>query len=273
MSDSTIVLYHAACADGFGAAFAAWTVLKDSAVYIPVQYGQPYPPEIEGGVARLFILDFSYPRAVLGRLAECASEILVLDHHKTAREELEGLPFARFDLEKSGAVLAWEHFHPGEGVPMLLRYVQDRDLWRWELPASREFSARLAATPRAFDHWEYLLNVAENESARVQFCREGGAILLAQRVHVATLCDRAYWTEVDGHRVPCVNTPLFQSEVGEELCRRHPDAPFAAVFSAGEGEEYWSLRARGGFDVSAVAKRLGGGGHPAAAGFERARRG
>lgn len=269
---SDVVLYHANCPDGFGAAYAAWTVLGDAATYRPVNYGQPCPPEVEGGVSRLFILDFSYPRATLERLRECAREILVLDHHKTARDELAGLPYALFDLDRSGAVLAWEHFHPGEPVPLLLRYVQDRDLWRWELEDSREVSEALASYDRDFATWDAIRRRLDAEEYP-DFALEGGHILRAKRRQVAALCDRAFPADVGGHRVPAVNSPLFQSEVGEELCKRHPEAPFAAIFSVGDGDEIWSLRSRDGFDVSAVAKQLGGGGHPAAAGFRRVREG
>jgi nanoRNase/pAp phosphatase (c-di-AMP/oligoRNAs hydrolase) len=48
----------------------------------------------------------------------------------------------------------------------------------------------------------------------------------------------------------------------------HPEAPFvAAYFENEKGQRVWSLRSRAGFDCSEVAKRLGGGGHPQAAGF------
>ena len=35
-----LVIYHAHCTDGFGAAFAAWMKLGDDAEYVPMQYGQ-----------------------------------------------------------------------------------------------------------------------------------------------------------------------------------------------------------------------------------------
>ena len=38
MTDS-LILYHADCDDGFGAAYAAWLSLGDSAEYQPVYYG------------------------------------------------------------------------------------------------------------------------------------------------------------------------------------------------------------------------------------------
>lgn len=274
---STLIIFHANCSDGFTAAWAASLSLGRSSnvVYVPANYGDRPPAEIYGGsFARIFILDFSYNRATLERIAGECEELVVLDHHKSAAQELAGLPCARFDMDKSGAMLAWEYFHPGKPAPMLVRYVQDRDLWRWELPLSREFSAALAVEPRDFGIWSSyaeMMEKFENEHslAREYFESRGSAILAAQKQHVGSLASQAGFREIGGHRVPVVNSPIFQSELGHKLCEKHPDAPFAAVYFVDEktNEEQWSLRGRGDFDVSEVAKVHGGGGHYSAAGF------
>jgi uncharacterized protein len=280
MNDSTVVLYHKDCADGFGAAFAAWTVLGDPTVYVPVQYGEPMPlGQIPvGGTA--YIVDFSYPREDLISLAQRSNRVVVLDHHKTAREALEGLDgtvpglSVAFDMDRSGAVLTWEYFHPGEPVPLLLLYIQDRDTWRWELQDSRAFSAALGLEPKSFERWKELARclTPDNPWARERFVADGSLVLRAQAQHVASLASKAVMSDVGGHSVPAVNCPIFQSELGEELCKKYPDSPFAAVwFCPGPDTEIWSLRSRNGFDVSEVARSLGGGGHAAAAGFKRTR--
>ena len=97
-----VVLYHAGCHDGFGAAWAAHQKFGDSAEYTAVQYGQD-PPNIEAG-SEVYIVDFSYPRPILEALNKKMSKLVVLDHHDTARKELEGLDYATFDMDKSGAV-------------------------------------------------------------------------------------------------------------------------------------------------------------------------
>ena len=127
------VLYHAD-ADGFGAAYACWKMFYEKAIYIPVQYGQPVP-ELPESVEDLFIVDFSYDRATCESLAD-KYRLIVLDHHKSAEKELAGLDYAKFDMNKSGAVLAWEFMYAFQPVPEILLYVLDRDLWRFELPFS-----------------------------------------------------------------------------------------------------------------------------------------
>jgi len=264
--------------DGFGAAFAAWLKFKDDAVYISVSYGTPPPDFSESD--KLYILDFSYPvdvlrdRAASGR----ARQVVVLDHHKTAEADLQGLPsiselrddpdkpgvFVHFDMNESGATLAWKFFHAATLMPRLFRYLRDRDLWLWRLAWSREFSAGLSSHPFDFKLWASLCD----ESIVDNLVREGTAILRAQKQRVHNLCKHVMWLSLAGDRVPCVNATSDFSEVGDYLCEQYPEARFGASFTVrNDGKIQWSLRSRNGFDVSAVAKQFGGGGHKAAAGF------
>lgn len=270
----SVVLYHGPdCQDGFASAFAAWTILGDRAKYQPVQYGQPVPLTDDG--ADVYVVDFSFSREQLIALARRSNRVIVLDHHKTARDALAGLDgtvpglSVTFDMEKSGAVLAWEHFHPGEPVPALLRYVQDRDLWRWALPHSREVSAALAVEPRDFGRWaEVMREFSGGGSPPMSLLLRGEAILAYQARLFASLCDRAAQRDIAGYDVPSVNSPILQSEIGEELLRRNPDTKFVGVFfTADDDAVIWSLRSRPDFDVSEVAVWYGGGGHRQAAGF------
>jgi hypothetical protein len=258
------VIYHGGCTDGFGAAWAAWKRHGGAASYLPARYGEPLPDP--GGAERVYLLDFSAPRAVLDALAG-RHEVRLLDHHKTAAEALGDAPYATFDMHKSGAVLAWEHFHPAAAVPRLLAYVQDRDLWRFVLPHSREVSAALSSYPMQFEEWQALAERLDAEPQTI--VAEGAAILRYLVQQTATVCDEAMWRAVGGHLVPVVNATNLASEVGEELLRRHPDAPFvASYYDTAQGYRKWSLRSRPGVDVSAIAQRFGGGGHAQAAGFE-----
>lgn len=254
-----LVLYHAFCADGFGAAWAAWKRLGEGARYLPVQHGAPPPSMPEG--SDVYILDFAYPRAEIEELRKRVSSLRVIDHHRTAEEELRGLDYAIFDNRKSAAVLSWEFFHPGEPVPEILRYVMDRDLWLHQLPRSREVFAGLSSYPMDFEVWSSL-DVAK-------LAEEGAILLRYQKELVALVCASARMENLAGYRVPVVNAPLLGSEVGEELLKRHPEAPFVAIyFDRGDGKRQWSLRSRENFDVSKVATLFQNGGHRQAAGFE-----
>lgn len=280
----TYVLYHAHCADGFGAAFAAWCALGPSAEYIPVQYGDPMPPIPDG--ARVFIVDFSYPDNARAREELCAlaerTTLTVIDHHKTAQAALEGLPFAIFDMEKSGAVLAWEYFRAQPDpcscfgpVPELMEYIQDRDLWRWHLPGSPEVSAGLTLEPRTFARWAEILNAGGHGIS--DLWHAGQTVLKRDQNLVASICAKAHvhalYAGGEGEEcrtidVIAVNTPVLQSEACHELLQRHPDQEIVgAYFQKDWRTRVWSLRSRPGCDCSVIAKANGGGGHAQASGF------
>jgi hypothetical protein len=261
------VLYHANCYDGFGAAYAAWKALDCPAKFIPVSYGQP-PPNTQDA-DEIFILDFSYDAEVLMEMAKYA-KVIVLDHHKTAEEKLKPLigkqnPHVVFDMNRSGALMAWEYFH-GDGfkdVPRLIKHISDRDLWKFEIYGSKEVHSALVSLPFDFDVWDRL----DVDS----LITVGAACLQFESSVVKKICSSAWIGKIDNFEVPIVNTAAHWSEVGHELLQLYPDNPFAACFTVMKNSTMWSLRGRGDFDVSEIAKKFGGGGHKSAAGFKTAK--
>jgi oligoribonuclease NrnB/cAMP/cGMP phosphodiesterase (DHH superfamily) len=259
------VLHHYPCMDGLGAKYAAWVKYKESATYLPVNYGDPLP-EIEDG-SDVFILDFSYPKEILRDLNTRSNSLLVLDHHISAQRELEGEPYAVFDMKKSGAVLAWEHFHPGVEVPMLLQHIQDRDLWNWDLLGTHEILSGLAleediSNPTDVSGWGNLCECLE------PLWESGGNISIYQdkQVFKATQKDKVKHITIFGYKAIVINTTTLPSEIGNRLCELY-DIDLAITWHVDSlGKVRLSLRADGRVDVSEIAKRLGGGGHKNASG-------
>ena len=259
------VLYHAGCDDGFGAAYAIWLKYGYQAEYIPVQHGQAFP-EISPGET-VYVVDFSYSRDILQGIAD-RCKLVVLDHHKTAMDDLVDLPFARFDMNKSGAVLAWEYFHPNKPIPVLLKYVQDYDLWTKELINTEENKAWRGSFNRTFERWQTMdLIVSRGDAWKA----EGEAILRSEKMHIQRRVAQAFEVTIDTHLVLAVNETQYFSEVAGELAK-NTRYPFGACFfMRDDGLKIWSLRSDrnlGDFDVSEVAKLRGGGGHRNAAGFK-----
>lgn len=267
MSASQYVLYHADCADGFGAAFAAWKRLGDKdTAYIPVRYGEDLPAM--PGAEQVWIVDFSYPRDVLNGLQAILGpgHLVVLDHHASAEKHLKGASYAGFDMNKSGAVLAWEHFHAGTYVPPLLRYVEDRDLWRWKCPQSREVSFALrSCVDWDFRSWSLLLD--EWGTFLPKLVTWGNGIRKHVDKEVGALCRVPDRVEIGGTVVPTVMASNYHSEVGERLLQNNPQCRFAAVWRMEGNHARVSLRACGRESVAFVAEAFGGGGHMNASGF------
>lgn len=283
-----LVLFHGGCWDGFCAAWIARKALGDIEA-IPVQYGQD-PPIKECG-RDVYILDFNYPRSTMRDIIGQSNSVVVLDHHKTAQAELDGLaeecnreslgaqhPTIIFDMNKSGGRLAWEYFfqrvEPFDPAPWLVDYTEDRDLWRWALPSSHEINAALRSYPLDFELWDTWS--VPNDPTHVtdwqgmllnRLADEGTGILRRERQIIDDHIRHAREIEMAGQKILAVNATVLSSEIAGELAR---DRPFGACyFINDEGKRIWSLRSRdGGVDVSAIAKAHGGGGHKNAAGFQ-----
>lgn len=307
-----LCIYHGNCADGFTAAWAVWKRFGDEFDYHPGVYQQP-PPNVTG--RDVVLVDFSYKREVLVGMSKVAKSILVLDHHKSAAEDLAPggqivakhskgaswehhlqnvgqdrfenadingvIIYTLFDMERSGAGIAWDFFHPGKDRPELVNYAEDRDLWRFKLPGSREVNAYIFSHAYSFANWDHIERMTRDHMALQNVIDMGGAIEQKHHKDVAELVAALkQYMSIGGFRVPVANLPYtLTSDAGHLMCTQPMDGlgdadwcaekpPFAACYWDTPKGRVFSLRSvDGGADVSAIAAQYGGGGHKNAAGF------
>lgn len=276
----TYFIYHGNCVDGFGSAYSAWRYFKQKGItpsYIPARHGEPFPVKDQDlKDSEVYIADFSFSKEDLLRAQSLVKKIVLLDHHKTAEAQLKDLEFCHFDMNRSGAMMTWEFFHSEVPAPQLIRYIQDRDFWHFRLPFSREVNAVIQSYsirgPDDFPEFENLHLRLEGPEQFETIVNEGRAILHFQEQFIQLAITRALRiSNLEGYEIPIVNTSVFESEICEKLLMKYPQAPFVATFyrSSRDQVETYSLRSRGDFDVSEIARRFGGGGHIAAAGFQK----
>ncbi len=288
----TLVMYHADCLDGFGAAYAAWKALgEEDTEYRPIQYGQDVPcimAEVVGST--IYFVDFCPSKEVLQVCCQSAAKVVVIDHHKTAIDMLQAWPTAEwpsnlevsYRLEHSGAVLTWQYFVARElvprEVPWLLLRVEDRDLWRFDFGATKAICEALqlvSVYPRTFKTWDGLV-VGWDVWAREELTQVGKILATKQAVEIELLKKQAYPCSIDYasseqviiviYGVACNAPQYLASELGNALVQSGAD--YAAVWTyLGDDSYKVSLRSTGDFDVSVIAKYFGGGGHNNAAGF------
>lgn len=281
-----LCIYHGHCDDGFAAAWCVRAALGADAVEFHLGVYQMPPPDVTG--RDVIIVDFSYKRPVIEEMANAANSLLIIDHHKSAAEDLAGLqaPFgagwkrhlgnvyqdrcegvprsvyAQFDMERSGAGMTWDFFHGGDR-PAFVNYIEDRDLWRKSLPGGDEFTIALRSYPQHFAVWDGLVSAGPGA-----LIAEGRSIQRYYRLRVDELKRSAYVAILRGHRIWVANAPYFAaSEVAGELAEREMTAFGACYFEVSGGRYQYSLRSRDSFDVSEIARAYGGGGHKGAAGF------
>ena len=275
-----LVIYHGNCADGFTGAWAARYRLQNLTMpELQVEYYagtyQDEPPECEG--KDVVFIDFCYKLPVMQAIHQKAHSLTILDHHKSAMEDV--WPWAAtaqdiagnldkleaiFDMERSGARIAWDYFNPGMQPPKVLLHVEDRDLWRFALEGTREIQAAVFSHPYDFDTWDKIMKTSTNHLRT-----EGVAI---ERKHFKDVNEllkvTQRWAVIDGKEVPVANLPYtMTSDAGTAMCG--DGIPFAACYWDTPDGRVFSLRSRGedGADVSAIAKKYGGGGHKNASGF------
>lgn len=250
-----LLIYHGDCQDGFGAAWAVWKKHGDAFDYFPGIHGQQ-PPDVTG--RDLVIADFSYPLQHMQDLIQQAKSITILDHHVSAWKELQPLLDAGaldgvFDMEKSGTMLAWEWFHPDEEPPRLVRYIQDRDLYRFELPDSREITSALFSYPYDFNIWSGLM-----ESDIEQLRLDGIAIERRHQRDIREIIKTGTRRmHIAGYDVPVLNVPFTMiSDAGNRLAQGEPFA--VCYWDASDGRNFGLRSAEDGIDVSEIARRFGG---------------
>ena len=150
-----LCIYHAGCPDGFGAAWATRRAWESQGEFIARGHDDRLDPRIAEGALVAFV-DIAPSTAELEALADAAAHVIILDHHVTNQERIladsELMEALRdrgheihFDMKRSGAMMAWDHFMPNEEAPPLLQYVQDQDLWNWQLPESQAVNSAIGS--------------------------------------------------------------------------------------------------------------------------------
>lgn len=264
-ASDNLCIYHKKCCDGFGSALAVkiWANENNKQFdFLAAQYGEEAPHDVEG--KNIIIVDFSYPRDVLLEMHAKAKSVLVIDHHKTAKKNLEGLDFCIFDMSKSGAVLTWQYFFDeSREIPSMLLYIQDRDLWRWELSESKAISAGIRSLDFCFDQW---MPYMDSKNLPVLLSK-GREILKQEQRRIAEITSvKPKIISILGYKVPCLQSDEFISEVCGQIAAGYP---FAAVYFETKTHRVYGLRSSpDGKDVSEIAKKFGGGGHKHASGFQ-----
>lgn len=263
----TLVIYHAGCYDGFTAAWVANSVLKyepEGCELFPATFGDA-PPDVTG--RDVYVLDFSYPRQTMIEMAAKAASFQVFDHHQTAQVDCEGLEFCTFDMERSGAGMAWDHFQDPTDRHWLIDAVEDRDLWRFRHEGSKAVHAYISSKPMNLACWTEIAN-----NALEDVVTWGGSILGVQRQYIEKVAESGVRMVVMfGRSVVVCNAPYVNcSELAHYLLEMNRAAELSCTYYQ-NADRYWvySLRSRSedDVDVSAIAKVFGGGGHKHAAGF------
>jgi len=264
-----VCIYHGKCIDGFT---AAWVVRAahgkdESIVYHPGVYKEE-PPDVKDKI--VYIVDFSYKRPIMEQIVRDAKQVIHIDHHETAIRDMEGFSDPKFESfyspknTESGAMLAWKYFFKDLEVPPFIRYVDDRDRWKFLIPGCREVNASIFSYEYNFENWDMIAEQSIEEQIR-----DGTAIERANMKNVKELLGVVVRRlNIAGFNVPAANVPYqFGSDICSILAKNEP---FAAYYYDTATHREFGLRSTAeGMNVAEIAEIFGGGGHKTASGFKR----
>lgn len=271
-----VCLYHINCFDGLGAAYAVASAMSESNVeFHAVDYRDP-APDLKG--AAVIIVDFSYDIETMQRLVDECDAMIFLDHHDRSDKIVEqlhqyvsenkiskALHFG-YDANKSGAVMAWEFFHPHRDTPPVLRCIGDRDLWKFELAETRAVIEGLSRWGMELDVW---IQKLKDPYMAFDECLQIGTPLIEKLDADVDLVIKMTRRSVNlfGDLVPLINVP--KNLTSEAVGRLAKDQPYAIGYYDDATHRVFSLRSRkgDGTNVRELAETMGGGGHDNAAGF------
>jgi len=301
--ERVVVIYHKGCPDGYGALsgvvykYGVKNLFYDeendilynydsSFVAIPSNHStdftrlkellEKYPNDnftlymVDFFVDKIFEVVKNYPNI---------KRVVVIDHHKTAKEIIEkGIPEevkdrfeVHLDMDHSAAVLTWKVLNGF--VPEIMEYIEDRDIWKWEIPDSlyvlTAVDAKVFNILKPNEIVEKLLELAQN-FPKEEFAKEGQSMIEFKESVVQRLVNNNahYIVLPSGHKLLAVNSSVFQSDIGNRLAQISPEG-VACVYSISPKEDdvyvNCSVRSING-RAREVAQANGGGGHDNAAG-------
>jgi len=261
-----ICIYHGNCPDGFGAAWVIYNKFGNKFDFYPANHSDTIIPDIK--YRDVFMVDFSYSVDVINKIKKDSNSLTIIDHHINAVDKLKNIEGINkfLDINHSGCVLTWMYFNKMTVTPTFLKYIEDRDLWKFKLPKSKEVTTAILSYEYDFRTWD-ILNVTKIQDLIV----EGTALY---RKHIKDVHELIKTTKkrikIFEYEVPIVNAPYcYASDICDIMNKNEAFA--LSYYIKNNDSIYVSIRSDingSNIDVNEIAKKFGGGGHRNAAGFE-----
>lgn len=157
-------------------------------------------------------------------------------------------------------------------VPMVIRFIDDWDVWRHALPATKEFNAGFSLVENKHPmepFWRDFFYTNNNYTIQSQFIKPGETILHYNIIQYRHMMKHAFeYTLETGERILCLNADGTSLIFGDTI-KFYP-AVCLYNYEGDKGLWCYSMYSNeeNGIDVSAICRSYGGGGHVHAAGFQ-----
>ena len=268
----TTMIYHNKCVDGFTSALCCYLFFKNknkNIKYIAASFDDDIPNVVNENV---LICDFSYKKEVMKKLLSSCKKLVILDHHKSAEEDLAEIPEENkiFDSSYSGAYLAWKYFFREKEVPDLIKYVQDNDLFLNKLYYTKEIISYISSFSFEFSIYEkFIDNVYLKAGIKIGRDKmEETARYIERKISETQML----FLEIGDkyYLVPHVQSYTNKSEFGHKINEKYKNIDFCVIYSYDKekNKTFFSLRSNNNnMDTTKITTYYQGGGHRNASGF------
>ncbi len=279
--NNAIIIYHHGCPDGLASIWCFSKLVSEEQFY-PGKFGDVISDELAKNKDLIFV-DFSYRAPIMQKLLKICRSILVLDHHKTAKD-LEDINDPKFtmilDMNRSGCQITYDYLNQqkqGEEKqerPWFTDHIADRDLYKWTLPNSKFTTIAMFK----LGYYGSLKKFNEIKDKGIDYFIKAGEILaVAEDLTVTQIAAKAKPHRLYSVKDRGVSWPvmalmcdhMFASDVGAKIYTGNSNV--VALIRYNFDKSVWDISLRTsdtGPDLTEIAKHFElGGGHAKAAGI------
>lgn len=272
-----VVIFHDPCSDGRASELSAKKYLSEKypdriVEYYPMSIGASPPQGLEN--KNVLICDYSYRKDILNDLLTKVNKLLIIDHHKSAEKDLSEIDDKHkiFSMDYSGAMLTWFYFYPKIEPPLLIKYIQDRDIWTKKLPHTDDFVSWFYTLPMTYEEY---IKYLDDDLLLKMIKIKGLAYRELNQINIKQSVDYSvpkFCKIKNKYYIVCYcNNPNLKSDIGNQIFDKYSLIDFSAVYSINDSTDSTSFSLRSTnkhADVSEIAFELGGGGHRNASGVK-----
>lgn len=290
-----LIAYHAHCIDGFTSAWVTASCLERRGYktellamnYDEVSIAMLHVTLKAATYMELYIVDYSLDTDVLEAIAKAylPMQLTVIDHHKTAFEKYSPMtkvtPTSKLMTYRYGATIVLDNAECGASLcyrafknktaPLskLIEYVKDYDLGQFKYGDETKWVNKyLRSIERSLGEWNIVVYMMGYAGGLQKILTEGKYLQEDHDARVEALVKLRLPVNFNDISGLCVAASKeFSSDVGNRLAEIGGTFGATYIIDIKANKIHWSLRSKGDFDVSAIAKSKGGGGHKNAAGF------
>jgi uncharacterized protein len=250
----------------------------------PLEYGDEVP-EISSNDYLIFADVVPSPYEKIDAIIKRYPHLIIIDHHKSFIDWLnQTYPPSKFEglrrIGTAACLLAWEYFMPRMPAPQTIQLLAAYDVWdhsneeRWTDRIEPFQLGMKAIDTDPVTNWSFWQEVfslkPEDEKARVHSIIESGfAIRKYQRQYdIDTMKNDAFEATFDGYRAICCNSDRNSNAFFSVWDENKYDIMLAFEFDKSGQYRVGLYTTSKTLDVSTIAKKHGGGGHPQASGFQ-----